>query len=107
MKFKCATCDKEHDLDEISFGSDAPATWGVLTDAEREASDLFQEQCIIRTQGETSYYIRACLKIPIRETDKTFTWGVWCSLSEKSFEEMGEHWEDLLEQSSVLILAGL
>src|SRR5262249_4594519 len=34
------------------------------------------------------------LEIPIRNADRSFTWGVWCSLSEKSYAEIAEHWND-------------
>src|SRR5262249_35619753 len=39
-------------------------------------------------------FVRACLEVPVKGTDQTFTWGVWVSLSEKSFLDMSEHWED-------------
>ncbi len=94
MKFTCSTCGEEHDLDEISFGTDAPVQWGLLSDAERSQSMLAGEQCEIQSGEGRSFYIRACLEIPIRCTDRSFTWGVWCSLSEQSYLEVAEHWED-------------
>lgn len=82
MRFSCATCGSEHDIDDISFGTDAPLQWDLLSDAERS-----------RQEGR-SFYIRACLEIPIRGTDRRFTWGVWCSLSEQSYKEVSQHWDD-------------
>src|ERR1041385_2527811 len=92
MRFSCATCGSEHDIDDISFGTDAPLQWGVLSDEERSRSGLSGEQCEIDSQEGRSFYIRACLEIPIRGTDRSFTWGVWCSLSEHSYNEIAEHW---------------
>jgi hypothetical protein len=95
MKFRCGSCGDEHDLSKISFGTDAPLQWSLLSDAERTQSELTPEQCVIETQEEgLSFYIRACLEIPVRGGDSHFTWGVWCSLSENSFLEMGDHWEN-------------
>jgi hypothetical protein len=68
--------------------------WGLLSDDERSRSSLGGEQCEIDSREGKSYYIRACLDIPIRGADRTFTWGVWCSLSESSFAEISAHWED-------------
>lgn len=37
------------------------------------------------------FFARACLEIPVIDLDRPFTWGVWVSLSEKSFEQFIEH----------------
>ena len=95
MKFTCSTCGAEHDLDEISFSTNAPVQWDLLSDAERSRSILTGDQCEIESHEGPSFYVRACLDIPIRGTQRSFTWGVWCSLSEKSYREMSEHWEDV------------
>jgi hypothetical protein len=84
----------EHDIDDISFGTDAPVQWDLLSADERSRSMLADEQCEIDSYVGRSFYIRACLEIPIRRTDRAFTWGVWCSLSEKSYLEISEHWDD-------------
>src|SRR4051812_31925049 len=92
--FRCATCSEDHDLSAISFGADAPAQWDRLDDDERAQSVLSPDQCVIAIGEETHRFIRGCLVIPIAGTARSFTWGVWASLSEASFEEMSEHWED-------------
>ena len=94
MKFRCVTCGEEHDVAEMSFGSDAPTQWHLLTDDERNRSELCQDQCVIDATEETAFFVRGCLDIPIIGTERAFTWGVWVSLSEKSFLEMSEHWTD-------------
>ncbi len=94
MRFTCLTCDKEHNLEQVSVGAAAPIQWALLSDDERSRSVLSQEQCEIDSREGKSYYIRACLDIPIKGTDRTFTWGVWCSLSSSSFAEISAHWDD-------------
>jgi len=94
MRFTCDTCGGEHDVNDISFGTDSPLQWNLLTVNERNQSVLGEEQCEIANREGRSFYIRACLEIPIRGTDRKFTWGVWCSLSEKSYLEMSDHWLD-------------
>lgn len=94
MTFTCSTCGLQHDLASLSFGADAPAQWNLLTEEERNSSELTAEQCVIRSSEGIHFFVRACLEIPILGKDSAFTWGVWCSLSEKSFLEMSEHWHD-------------
>lgn len=94
MRFKCTTCQAEHDLEEVSFGADAPVQWNLLNDAEREESELTDDMCFIWSLEGPSVYIRGCLEIPIQGAKRSFTWGVWCSLSKESAGEILEHWED-------------
>ncbi len=94
MRFTCPTCGAEHDLDEISFGTEAPLQWDLLSEDERSRSLLAGEQCEIESHEGRSFYIRACLEIPIRGTDRAFTWGVWCSLNERSYVQISENWDD-------------
>lgn len=94
MRFTCSICGDSHDLSEISFGADAPVQWTLLSDAERQNSELTSDQCVMETQEGRSFFVRGCLNVPIVGTDQSFTWGVWVSLSEKSFMEMAHHWED-------------
>lgn len=93
-RFTCATCRREHDVTEMAFGSAAPEQWHMISPAERERSTLSSDQCVLESSEGTSFYVRACLEIPIRGTDRHFEWGVWCSLSERSFDEMADHWTD-------------
>jgi len=94
MKFTCATCHGEHDIDDISFGSDAPVQWDLLEEGDRKRSELGSDQCIIQSHEGPHFFVRACLEIPITGTKRSFTWGVWVSLSERSFAEMCDHWTD-------------
>jgi hypothetical protein len=94
MRFQCHICGAEHDMDQISFGADAPLQWSLLNDSERSRCLLTSDQCEIESTEGKSLYIRACLEISIRGTNRMFTWGVWCSLSEKSYLEISEHWNN-------------
>lgn len=93
MKIPCVECGAEHDLDQISLVAPEPAHWAILDEADRSASQLTRDQCIVRTAHETAFFVAANLVVPVRGTGGEFTWGVWVSLSERSFEEMQELWE--------------
>lgn len=94
MEFTCSSCKAVHDLSQISFGADAPVQWGPLSETERARSELGQEQCVINANDGRHFFVRACLEIPVKGSNQVFCWGVWVSLSEKSFLEMSEHWDD-------------
>ena len=94
VKFTCHTCHEEHDLAELSFGTEAPYQWQMLSEEERQRSELTSDQCVIDTSEGRHFFVRACLDIPIRGTDRSFTWGVWVSLSATSFAEMSKDWTD-------------
>ena len=94
MEFTCATCGQIHDASDVSFGADSPVPWRLLKPAELAESELGQEQCIIVAEGGPHFFVRACLEIPIIDQQRAFTWGVWVSLSEQSFAEVSEHWDD-------------
>lgn len=94
MVFDCPTCGEVHDLAELSFGTEAPEQWYLLTDEERAESHLSADQCVITAEGKRSFYLRAGLEIPIAGSEEVFLWGVWSSLSESSFDEVHERWTD-------------
>jgi hypothetical protein len=92
--FRCEACGEEHDLGELSFGADAPLQWELITGEERARSTLGTDLCVIETAEGKHRFIRGCLDIPIQGSERSYTWGVWASLSEKSFDEVEEHWDD-------------
>lgn len=94
MTFNCSECGTNHDISDLSFGAASPLQWDLLSDDERAQSSLSGEQCEIQCSEGASFYVRACLEIPIINMGRVFTWGVWCSLSETSYSEMSEHWND-------------
>src|SRR5262245_4942354 len=94
MRLRCSECGCEHDLEQMSFVAPAPGPWSALSDAERSRSQLTRDQCVLRTEGETAFFVAAMLAIPIQGTGAEYCWGVWVSLSEASFTEMTDHWHD-------------
>jgi hypothetical protein len=56
----------------------------------REKDAASSDQCII---DDKQFFIRGCLEIPILGRSESFDWGVWVSLSQSSFERVGDLWE--------------
>ncbi|AKU94922.1 hypothetical protein AKJ09_01586 [Labilithrix luteola] len=74
-----------------SFHARAPAYWSDAL-ASDPKSELSEDQCVI---GEEHFFIRGLLRLPIRDTDDHFTWGVWVSLSRSNFLRTSELWEQV------------
>jgi hypothetical protein len=90
--FRCATCGQWHPDLPLSFGADRPASWyDVPTD--RIASDvlLSSDQCVITNKF---FFIRGNIQLPIIDSvSESFSWGVWVSVSQESFEKVHDLWE--------------
>jgi len=87
----CATCGKRHPGPPMEFGSDAPAPYYAIPEAERDSRcDLNSDLCVI---DEEHFFIRGCLEIPVLDGNGPFVWGVWCSLSRENFKRTIAIWE--------------
>lgn len=58
---------------------------------------LDSDLCKITHDKGTDYFIRTILEIPIHGIAESFMWGVWVSLSEKSFVRYVETYDDPVE----------
>ena len=89
--FKCHRCGEVHEGLPLAFGADAPIHYYGIPEAERERrAMLSSDQCVI--DGE-HYFLRGCLDVRIHDRAEVFSWGVWVSLREQSYQRMGELWD--------------
>ena len=86
--FTCARCGNRHDELPMSYGAEAPAHWSPELAADPN-SELGTDQCVIK--GE-HFFVRGIIPIPVRDTDTTFEWGAWVSVSQGSIAHMSERW---------------
>jgi hypothetical protein len=80
--YRCKCCGREY-ADLPAFHADRPDQYWDVPESKRE-TDIFltTDSCVIADQF---YFIHGCLDIPIIDEPKSFTFGVWVSLSEKNF----------------------
>ncbi|NRF72449.1 DUF2199 domain-containing protein [Aquincola sp. S2] len=84
--FTCTCCGKLHE-GSPSFAFNAPDHYANLTEEQKaRIGKLNSDVCTIAHEDRTDYFIRTILEIPIEGVAEPFTWGVWVSLSKKSFE---------------------
>jgi hypothetical protein len=90
FRFKCKSCDQWHE-GMPAFGPPAPARYFGLTDEERRTrAQLSSDQCII---DDREFYVLARLEIPVVGLDERFTWLMWVSLGEASYDAYEQSYE--------------
>lgn len=87
FRFKCATCDKWHE-GEPSVAYAEPAY--LLSIPERERKARVRSSDDLCSVDNEFFFARVCLEVPIIGAGEPFHWGVWVSLSKKSFDDYTE-----------------
>ncbi len=92
MTWTCSRCGEVHDGLPLDFVYHEPWHW----DGPRGADDWLTPDLCRWTDddGNAAFFIRGVLHIPIVDADDTFRYGIWSSLSERSFERVVEQWDD-------------
>lgn len=87
MADTCTHCGKEHEeLPALAFFT--PAPYYQLSEEEKQTiATLTKETCIIRREDHTDYFIRAVMPMHLIDACHSFDYGVWVSLSEKSYND--------------------
>ena len=92
--FKCSSCGEIHE-GSPSFGFNAPDQYATLSDEQKSRMGVLSEDfCTITHTDGIDRFVRAVLEVPIHGVEKPFLWGVWVSLSEKSFNRYKETYSD-------------
>ena len=90
FEFRCPDCGELHS-GSPSFAYAKPSYFFDVPEEQREARiQLSDDLCRISPAadeegGETFYFIRVTLDVPIHGAEDPFCWGVWVSQSEESF----------------------
>ncbi len=94
FSFRCSSCGELHE-GSPSFGFRAPYQYDSLSEEEKaQWGTLSDDFCTITRDEETDFFIRAILEIPIHGVEQPFLWGLWVSLSEKSFDRYEETYSE-------------
>jgi hypothetical protein len=84
--FKCTCCGEVHE-GSPSVAFKAPDQYACLTDEQKDRMGRIDPDfCTITHESGVDYFIRAMLEVPIHGVEEPFLWGVWVSLSQKSFD---------------------
>ena len=92
-RWVCGCCNKQFDGLPLDVAFDGarplagPDGGGALRRGRIDA-----DVCMIEAEDGRQIFVRGCLEIPIIGQDEVFIWGVWTSVSAKSFARIEELW---------------
>ncbi|WP_352681955.1 DUF2199 domain-containing protein [Mesorhizobium sp. M0601] len=101
-RWRCACCGQEYTglPTDMAFG--APVDTDTLDDAARATFRKNEDFCEVRrASGVTDRFVRCLLPLPVPQLSSEFCFGVWMSVSEKSWNlyrdgyDSGQYEEEL------------
>lgn len=95
--FKCSCCGAIHE-GSPSIGYRMPDQYASLSEEQRTTMGrLGEDFCTITHEDGMDHFVRAILEVPIHGIDEPFLWGIWVSLSQKSFDRYVETFNEPVE----------
>lgn len=93
-KYTCSNCGKVHE-EWPALAFDSPTSYNVLSeDTKQEIGELNSDFCIVRHPEQTDRFIRGTLTIKVKDHCEDLEYGVWVSLSEKSYQDYSENFRN-------------
>lgn len=92
MAIRCETCGKEH-IDELpDLGMHAPDPYLDVPEDERADRTVFTpDRCIVvEDDGESHYFVRGVIFIPVIGQTRPFGLGAWVSQSERNYDRYAD-----------------
>jgi hypothetical protein len=91
LVWTCACCGKKYDTLPFAYALEQPDAWHGVPEQQRpHRTTLDTDACTIDGR---EFYVRGCIVIPVIDHADSFVWGVWVSVSEKSFDRIGQLWD--------------
>src|SRR5919202_316651 len=94
IKYVCSCCGQEHEeYPALTFSS--PTFFNDLTDEEKEnKAEISSDFCVIYHPEQTDRFIRGTLTQKIVDHCENLEYGLWVSLSEKSFQDYSDNFNN-------------
>ncbi|HTI60902.1 DUF2199 domain-containing protein [Mucilaginibacter sp.] len=94
IKYICSCCGKEHEeWPALTYKS--PQNYDQLSDGEKKKiAELSDDFCIIYYAGQTGRFIRCTLTQKVTDHCEDLQYGLWVSLSEKSFQDYSDNFDN-------------
>lgn len=89
--YTCECCGQVHE-GWPALAYDSPSNYNELSVEERNSiAELSEDFCMIRHTDQTDRFIRVMLSLKVNDYCETLDYGLWVSLSEKSYEDYSEN----------------
>ena len=92
MKYICDCCGEEKE-DWPALAYNDPHFYSCLSEEEMKNAKLTSDLCFVESPEETNRFIRAVLIQEVTDDCRDLDYGVWVSLSEKSYTEYVENYD--------------
>jgi len=94
IKYKCNSCGQEHEeWPALTFKS--PDNYDALSKEDKEnIAEIDPDFCIIKHDDETDRFIRCTLTQKVTDHCEDLDYGLWVSLSEKSFNDYSDNYKN-------------
>lgn len=93
-KYTCSNCGQVHD-EWPALAFDSPTSYNVLPESMKdEIGELTRDFCIVRHPDQTDRFIRGTLTIKVVDHCEDLEYGIWVSLSEKSFQDYSDNFKN-------------
>ena len=92
MEYKCEKCGEIHEgWPAIAFKT--PDSYDALSGADRQkyVKEINDDFCVIEYEDQTDRFIRCVLYQTVIDNCEDLHYGIWVSLSEKSFDDYNAH----------------
>ena len=96
-KLRCSSCGEIHDeLPALAFTT--PFYYETLNEKDKEEmAEISSDFCKISHEDQTDMFIRTTLKMQVNDACEDLDYGIWVSLSEKSFNEYKTEFKNNIE----------
>lgn len=92
ITFTCSCCGKVYE-EWPSLAFESPTAYNVLTEeGKMDIGELTSDFCVIRHPEQTDRFIRATLTQKVNDYCQDLDYGLWVSLSEKSFQDYSDNY---------------
>jgi hypothetical protein len=94
MKFTCSKCGEVHEgRPALSFNS--PLYYDTLSEEDKKSiATLTDDFCEIQYEDQTDRFIRTVIHQKVNDDCQTLDYGVWVSLSEKSYKDYSDNYNN-------------
>jgi len=94
VKYVCSCCGKEHEeWPALTFKS--PDSYSILPDKQKdEIAEIDSDFCVIKHLEQTDRFIRCTLTQKVIDYCEDLEYGLWVSLSEKSFQDYSDNYNN-------------
>ena len=94
VNYTCSICGKIHE-EWPALAFDSPTNYNILSEEDKQKiAELTSDFCTIRHSEQVDRFIRCTLTQKVIDHCENLEYGLWVSLSEKSFQDYSDNYHN-------------